>query len=82
MTNKTYDFIKDFALLSPFVIAFIIAIIHAWNVPYAPAIDTTLVALNGLIGGVVKWAKAKHDNAEKEFNPVALDELMNGKGED
>lgn len=62
MNNKTYDLLKDIALILPFVITFIVAILKIWNIPYATQIELSLLALNTLVAGIVKIANKKYKN--------------------
>lgn len=67
LTNKQYDILKDVALCwMPLVIAFIGGVLTTWNIPHADQILTTLVALNTLMGGVVKYYKAKYDKEQEK----------------
>lgn len=66
LTNKQYDILKDVALCwMPLIVAFIGVLLSTWNIPHAEQILTTLVALNTLMGGVVKYYKTRYDK-EKE----------------
>jgi hypothetical protein len=66
ISNKSYDILKDVSLCwFPLIVAFIGVFLSTWNIPYAEQILTTLVALNTLMGGVVKYYKARYDK-EKE----------------
>jgi hypothetical protein len=68
LTNKQYDILKDIALCwMPLIVTFIGVVMTTWNVPHADQIITTLVALNTLMGGVVKYYKARYDK-EQESN--------------
>jgi hypothetical protein len=68
LTNKQYDILKDIALCwMPLIVTFIGVVMTTWNVPHADQIITTLVALNTLMGGVVKYYKTRYDK-EQESN--------------
>jgi hypothetical protein len=68
LTNKQYDILKDIALCwMPLIVTFIGVVMTTWNVPHADQIITTLVALNTLMGGVVKYYKTRYDK-EQENN--------------
>ena len=62
MSNKTYDLLKDIALILPFVITFIVAILKIWNIPYATQIELSLLALNTLVPSIVKIANKIYKN--------------------
>ena len=62
MSNKTYDLLKDIALILPFVITFIVAILKIWNIPYATQIELSLLALNTLVASIVKIANKIYKN--------------------
>lgn len=64
MSNKTYDLLKDIALILPFVITFIVAILKIWNIPYATQIELSLLALNTLVASIVKIANKKYKKKE------------------
>jgi hypothetical protein len=68
LTNKQYDILKDIALCwMPLIVTFIGVVMTTWNVSHADQIITTLVALNTLMGGVVKYYKTRYDK-EQESN--------------
>lgn len=62
MSNKTYDIIKNCALLAAPILTFIAAIVAIWNVSYATEITATLAAIDTLIGGIVIVAKKIYEN--------------------
>lgn len=67
LTNKQYDILKDVALCwMPLIVAFIGACLSTWNISHADQILTTLVALNTLLGGVVKYYKARYDKEQED----------------
>lgn len=69
MTNRSYDILKDISLCwFPLIVAFIGVFLSTWNIPHADQILTTLVALNTLMGGVVKYYKARYDKEQEEKN--------------
>jgi hypothetical protein len=69
MTNRSYDILKDISLCwFPLLVAFIGVFLSTWNIPHADQILTTLVALNTLMGGVVKYYKARYDKEQEEKN--------------
>jgi hypothetical protein len=67
LTNKQYDILKDIALCwMPLIVTFIGVVMTTWNVPHADQIITTLVALNTLMGGVVKYYKTRYDKEQEQ----------------
>lgn len=53
MTNKTYDTIKNVALLITPIIVFGCSLVSIWNIPYGAEITATLAAVDTLAGAVV-----------------------------
>lgn len=67
LTNKQYDVLKDVALCwMPLIVTFIGVVLTTWGAPHADQILTTLVALNTLMGGVVKYYKTKYDKEQED----------------
>lgn len=67
MTNKTYDIIKNVALIAAPVLAFIASVCNILNVPYTAQITAILAALDTLLGALVIVAKKIYDgNKQKE----------------
>lgn len=64
MSNRTYDILKNLCLVVIPFIAFISTICGIWNVPYTEQITGTLVALETLLGTLVKIASDSY-NKEK-----------------
>lgn len=62
MSDKTYDIIKNVALLVAPVITFIGALVSIWNVPYMTEITATLAAIDTLAGAVVIVAKKIYED--------------------
>lgn len=66
LTDKQYDILKDIALCwMPLIVTFIGVVMTTWSVPHADQILTTLVAFNTLMGGVVKYYKARYDKEQE-----------------
>lgn len=65
MSDKTYDTIKNLALIVAPVITFLGALISIWNVPYSAEITATLAAIDTLAGAVVLVAKKIYDDNQK-----------------
>ena len=76
MSNKTYDRLKDFALVYfPAIITCFCAIGQIWNIPYTENITATLIAIDTMLGAFVKksatdYTKKKEAELEeiKEIN--------------
>lgn len=66
MSNKTYDFLKTFALVFPVFITFTLTIMAIWNIPYAEQIGYTLTAIETLVAGIVKIAGSIYNKKNKE----------------
>lgn len=68
LTNKQYDILKDIALCwMPLIVTFIGVVMTTWSVSYADQILTTLVALNTLMGGIVKYYKDRYDKEQEDI---------------
>ena len=65
MTNKTYDIIKIVALLILPISEFVGSLASIWGFAYGKQIVSTLVALDVLMGYIVKIAS---DSYHKEQN--------------
>lgn len=66
MSNKTYDFLKNLALVLPIIITFVMAIFKIWNIPYATEVGLTFSAFNTLIAGIVQVANKIYKNKLKK----------------
>jgi hypothetical protein len=66
MSDKTYDTIKNIALIVAPVITFLGALISIWNVPFTAEITATLAAIDTLAGAIVIVAKRIYDEQKKE----------------
>ena len=67
MTNKEYDFLKDFALCwFPAFMAFVGVVMVTWEIPYTDQVLATMAGLNTFMGAVVKYYKAKYDKEQEE----------------
>lgn len=61
LSNKTYDILKDAALLwMPTIITLYGVISAAWHIPLGEPILATLTGLNAALGAVVKYYSAKY----------------------
>ena len=66
MSNKTYDILKNLCLVVIPVIAFISTLCTIWNIPYTEQITATLVAIETLLGALVKVASVNYNKAKEE----------------
>lgn len=66
MSDKTYDTIKNVALIVAPVITFIGALVSIWHLPYTAEITASLAALDTLAGAVVLVAKKIYENKKGE----------------
>lgn len=57
MNDKTYDIIKNTALIITPVLAFIASLVSIWNIPHGAEITATLTAIDTLLGAIVIVAK-------------------------
>lgn len=64
LQNKTYDILKNIALILPLINTFIITIMKIWNIPYAAEVALTLAAVNALISGIVKIASSSYKKSK------------------
>lgn len=65
MSDRTYDIVKNIALLLTPFLAFLASLVSIWNIPYGAEITATLTALDVLVGAVVVVAKKIYD--ERNF---------------
>ncbi len=65
MSDKTYDTIKNIALVVAPVITFLGALISIWNVPFTAEITATLAAIDTLAGAIVIVAKRIYDEQKE-----------------
>ena len=63
MSNKTYDLLKNIALIFPLITTLVITVMKIWNIPYAVEVGLTLAAINTFIASIVKIS---NDNYNKE----------------
>lgn len=64
MSNRTYDMIKNIALILTPVLAFLSSLVTIWNVPYGAELTATLTALDVLCGAIVVVAKKIYDGGD------------------
>ena len=65
MSNKAYDTLKFFALLILPISAFVGKIASIWGLPYGDEITATLIALDVLVGAIVKIAADEYHKGEE-----------------
>lgn len=61
MNNKTYDTLKNIALLAAPIIVFISALVSIWDISYGAQITATLAAIDTALGTIVVVAKKIYD---------------------
>lgn len=66
MSNKTYDTLKNIALVIVPIFAWISSIVNICGVPYAETITAILTATDTMIGGLVIVAKQIYEKKEPE----------------
>lgn len=66
MSNKTYDILKFIALLILPISEFIGSIATIWKLPFGPEITATLIAVDVLLGAIVKISADKYAGAADE----------------
>ena len=64
MNNKTYDIIKNTALVITPVLAFIASLVSIWNIPHGAEITATLTAIDTLLGAIVIVAKKRYEGKQ------------------
>ena len=62
--DKTYDLLKNIALILPLFILLYKSIGEIWSIPYTNQIVSTLLAINTFIAGVVKISNSKYNKTE------------------
>ena len=85
--SKTYDIVKNVALIMPLFITLYGGIGEIWEIPYTDKIVLTLTAINAFIGGLVKLSNMKYNNTElieqldqEEINSLEIE--TNEEGEE
>lgn len=64
MNDKTYDIIKNTALIITPVLAFIASLVSIWNIPHGAEITATLTAIDTLLGAIVIVAKKIYEGKQ------------------
>ena len=65
MSDKTYDTIKNFALIVAPIITFLGTLVTIFQVPYTAEITATLAAIDTLAGAIVIAAKRIYDEQKE-----------------
>lgn len=68
MSNKTYDIIKNAALIATPILAFLASLIAIWNIPHGAELTATLTAIDTLLGTIVVVAKQIYKKKETSGN--------------
>lgn len=66
LTNQQYDLLKLFAILILPISEFVSALASIWGLPYGAQIVATLVALDTLLGAVVKVASDNYQEGKED----------------
>lgn len=74
LSNKSYDILKVIALLVLPIAEFITALGNIWNLPYITQIVSTLVALDALLGVLLKISCDKYAQANYTLPEQEIDE--------
>ena len=75
--DKTYDLVKTIALILPIFIGVYKAIGEIWGIPFTNEIVSTLLAINGGLGALVKYSNVKYNNTEliNEYDQIEENSL-------
>ena len=66
MNNRTYDTIKNLALICTPILTFLTALVSIWNVPFSAELTATFSALDILAGAIVIVAKKIYEDKGKD----------------
>jgi hypothetical protein len=64
MSNKTYDIIKNIALIATPVLAFLASLVTIWDLPYGPQLTATFTAIDTLLGALVVTLKINYEKKQ------------------
>jgi hypothetical protein len=80
LNDKTYDILKWFAQIAlPAIAVFWYAIATVWKIPYAKEIQTTIIAIDTLLGALLhKASKDYHEICD--FSGIPLREDNSDEG--
>ena len=70
MSNKTYDKLKTIALVVVPFIALISTLCNIWEVPHADKITASLVAIDTLLGALVKTASDSYQKKQEKLEAI------------
>lgn len=74
MTNKTYDILKYIALIVlPALAVFYSTLSNIWGLPYHDAIPDTIMAVDLLLGALLKISSSKYGNTVVRFDDDQYD---------
>lgn len=62
--SRTYDLLKNIALIMPLFIVLYETVGKIWSIPYTEQITLTLTAINAFVGGLVKISSTKFNKTE------------------
>ena len=69
MSNKTYDILKDIALIVlPALATLYAALAKIWGLPYEVAIPATIMAVDTFLGAILKLSTNQY-NKEQQLQP-------------
>lgn len=66
LTNQQYDILKLFAILILPISEFVSTLASIWGIPYGAQIVATLVALDTLLGAVVKVTSDNYQKGKED----------------
>ena len=77
MNSKTYDFLKDCALIYICAVGILyLALADIWGLPYGTEVMATCTALSTFVGTVIKLDNKKYNNNQvKEFTLADAERL-------
>ena len=68
LSNKTYDFLKYIALIAlPAIATFYTVIAKIWSLPYPVEIPGTIMAVDTLLGALLKVSSDKYKEEQEEL---------------
>ena len=78
MNSKTYDFLKDCALIYICAVGILyLALADIWGLPYGTEVMATCTALSTFVGTVIKLDNNKYKNSiPKEFTNEEAEEII------
>lgn len=80
LTGKVYDFFKNLALIYlPALGTFYATLAPIWHLPYADQIIGTILAVDTLLGVVLKISTITYDKKEKFAGTIDIETMPEGK---